>query len=114
MTVPVAVAASLVLRGKVDLPAHFCCTIDRQSKEGRNTPPEKITRAAIPAYASIAKCSRLPRMGLIIILVILLLLFGGGGYYMGPGVGYYGGGSLSLILLIVVLYLLFGRGRGRL
>ena len=59
-------------------------------------------------------CARLPRMPLIIILVVLLLLFGGGGYYMGPGVGYYGGGGLSLILLLLVLYLLFGRGRGRL
>jgi hypothetical protein len=32
-------------------------------------------------------------MPLILILVILLLIFGGGGYYMGPGVGYYGGGA---------------------
>jgi hypothetical protein len=31
-------------------------------------------------------------MPLIIILILLLLLFGGGGYYMGPGIGYYGGG----------------------
>jgi hypothetical protein len=31
-------------------------------------------------------------MNLIIILIVLLLLFGGGGYYMGPGIGYYGGG----------------------
>src|ERR1035438_1837707 len=56
-------------------------------------------------------CARLPLMPLIIILVILLLLFGGGGYYMGPGLGYYGGGGLSLVLLLVILYLLFGRGR---
>jgi hypothetical protein len=39
--------------------------------------------------------ARLRHMPLIIILVILLLLFGGGGYYMGPGLGYYGGGGLS-------------------
>jgi hypothetical protein len=58
--------------------------------------------------------ARLRHMPLIIILVILLLLFGGGGYYMGPGLGYYGGGGLSLVLLIVILFLLFGRGRGRL
>jgi hypothetical protein len=51
---------------------------------------------------------------LIIILIILLLLIGGGGYYMGPGIGYYGGGGLDLILLIVILYLFFGRGRTRL
>jgi hypothetical protein len=61
-----------------------------------------------------ACCARLRNMPLILILVILLLLFGGGGYYMGPGLGYYGGGGLSLILLIVILFLLFGRGRGRL
>jgi hypothetical protein len=35
-------------------------------------------------------------MPLLLILVVLLLLFGGGGYYMGPGLGYYGGGGLSL------------------
>jgi hypothetical protein len=59
-------------------------------------------------------CGRLPHMPLILILVVLLLLFGGGGYYMGPGLGYYGGGGLSLVLLLVILFLLFGRGRGRL
>lgn len=53
----------------------------------------------------------LRRMPLILILVILLLVFGGGGYYMGPGVGYYGGGGLSLIVILVILYLVFGRGR---
>jgi hypothetical protein len=58
--------------------------------------------------------ARIPHMPLILILVILLLLFGGGGYYMGPGLGYYGGGGLSLVLLIVILFLLFGRGRSRL
>lgn len=55
----------------------------------------------------------LVNMPLIIILVVLVLLFGGGGYYMGPGVGYYGGGAISIVLVIVILYLLFGRGRGR-
>jgi hypothetical protein len=59
-------------------------------------------------------CARLPRM-LIILLIVLLLVFGGGGYFMGPGVGYYGGGGLSLVVLLVILYLVFaGRGRGRL
>jgi hypothetical protein len=53
-------------------------------------------------------------MPLILILVILLLAFGGGGYYMGPGVGYYGGGTIDLIIILVILYLLFGRGRTRL
>ena len=48
---------------------------------------------------------------LIVILVILLLVVGGGGFYMGPGVGYYGGGTLSLILALVILYLVFGRSR---
>ena len=34
-------------------------------------------------------------MRLILILFILLILFGGGGLYMGPGVGYYGGGGFE-------------------
>ncbi len=54
------------------------------------------------------------RMPLILILVLLLLLVGGGGYYMGPGVGYYGGGTLDILLGLVIVYLLFGRGRTRL
>ena len=49
-------------------------------------------------------------MPLIIILVVLIVIFGGGGYYMGPGLGYYGGG-LSIILGVIVIYLLFGRNR---
>jgi hypothetical protein len=56
----------------------------------------------------------LPRMPLILVLILLILLFGGGGYYMGPGLGYYGGGGLSLILALGVIYLLFGRSRGSL
>jgi hypothetical protein len=58
--------------------------------------------------------ARLSGMPLIILLIVLLILFGGGGYYMGPGVGYYGGGGLSLILALVIIYLIFGRGRSRL
>lgn len=58
----------------------------------------------------VLSCAILRPMPLILILVILLLLFGGGGFYMGPGVGYYGGGGISLILLLVILYLFFGRG----
>ncbi len=54
------------------------------------------------------------RMPLILILIVILLFVGGGGYYMGPGVGYYGGGGLDLILGIVIIYLIFGRGRSRL
>lgn len=54
------------------------------------------------------------RMSLILILVILLLAVGGGGYYMGPGVGYYGGGTLDIIIGLVIVYLLYGRGRSRL
>jgi hypothetical protein len=42
----------------------------------------------------------------IILLIVLILLFGFGGYRLGPGVGYYGGGTLSLILLIVLILLL--------
>ena len=51
------------------------------------------------------------QMPLILLLIILLLLVGGGGYYMGPGIGYYGGGGLSIVLGIVIIYLLFGRNR---
>ena len=58
--------------------------------------------------------AKLSPMPLIVILIILLVLFGGGGYYMGPGIGYYGGGGISLILALIVIYLLFGRGRERL
>jgi hypothetical protein len=53
-------------------------------------------------------------MPLILILVIVLLAVGGGGYYMGPGVGYYGGGTLDIIIGLIIIYLLFGRGRSRL
>lgn len=58
-----------------------------------------------------ARDARLPGMPLILIVVVLILLFGGGGYYMGPGLGYYGGGTLSLLLALVLIYLIFGRGR---
>ena len=54
------------------------------------------------------------RMPLILILIILLLVVGGGGYYMGPGVGYYGGGTVDIIIGLILVYLLFGRGRSRL
>ena len=50
---------------------------------------------------------------LIVLLIVLLLVIGGGGFYMGPGVGYYGGGAIDLILAIVIIYLIFGRGRTR-
>jgi hypothetical protein len=53
-------------------------------------------------------------MPLILILIVLIVLFGGGGYYMGPGIGYYGGGSLSIILGVIVIYLIFGRNRSAL
>ncbi len=53
-------------------------------------------------------------MALIIILVIVLLAVGGGGYYMGPGVGYYGGGTVDILIGLVIVYLIFGRGRSRL
>jgi hypothetical protein len=58
--------------------------------------------------------AKLPLMPLLVILIILVVLFGGGGYYMGPGIGYYGGGGISLVLALIVIYLLFGRGRERL
>ena len=72
---------------------------------------QELRRETIQAREAFRCCARLPAMPLILILVILLLLFGGGGFYMGPGVGYYGGGGISLVLLLVILYLLFGRGR---
>ena len=59
------------------------------------------------------KRANILRMGLIILLIILVLAFGGGGYYMGPGLGYYGGGIIDLILVIAIIFLIFGRGRTR-
>ncbi len=53
-------------------------------------------------------------MPLILVLILVILLVGGGGYAMGPGLGYYGGGTLDIILGLIVVYLLFGRGRSRL
>jgi hypothetical protein len=53
-------------------------------------------------------------MPLILILLIVLLAVGGGGYYMGPGLGYYGGGTVDIILGLIIVYLLYGRGRSRL
>lgn len=52
-------------------------------------------------------------MLLILLIVLLAVVAGGGGYYMGPGVGYYGGGGLSIILGLIAVYLLYGRGRTR-
>ncbi len=51
---------------------------------------------------------------MLIILIILLIVIGGGGYAMGPGLGYYGGGSLDIIIGLIIVYLIFGRGRSRL
>jgi hypothetical protein len=65
----------------------------------------QVQRVSAEAFAT------LPCMGLILLLIVLILVFGGGGYYMGPGVGYYGGGALDIILGLIVVYLLFGRGR---
>ncbi|MGD0889290.1 MAG: DUF3309 family protein [Acidobacteriaceae bacterium] len=45
-------------------------------------------------------------MLLTILLILLIFGSGFGGYRMGPGLGYYGGGSISLILLIVLIVLL--------
>ena len=53
-------------------------------------------------------------MPLLLILIVIFLVVGGGGYYMGPGVGYYGGGTLDIILGLVIVYLIFGRGSSRL
>ena len=82
----------------------------------RTSPYLYQSQSFLPDFRTTAKLwrARLARMPFIVILIILLLLFGGGGYYMGPGLGYYGGGGLSLVLLLVILYLLFGKGRGRL
>jgi hypothetical protein len=45
---------------------------------------------------------------LITILIIILIVVLFCGYRLGPGVGYYGGGTLGLILLIVLIWLLLG------
>ena len=43
---------------------------------------------------------------LLIILILFIVGFGYCGYRVGPGWGYYGGGSISLILAIIVILLL--------
>lgn len=43
---------------------------------------------------------------LLILLIVLILAFGYGGYRVGPGWGYYGGGSVSLILTIILILVL--------
>ena len=99
---------------------HFASAIASPRGEGRITCGTGGLEAAtaltifprVLCNAPYPSCINL-EMPLIIILIVLLLLFGGGGYYMGPGVGYYGGGGVSLILAIVLIYLLFGRGRNR-
>jgi hypothetical protein len=50
-------------------------------------------------------------MGLIILLVVLLLVFGTGGYALGPGIGYFGGGSLAFIVLAILIVMIV-RGAG--
>lgn len=87
----------------VDAPGRNACTLSSVQHE--------LVGAQREFRFAVAPCAMLPPMPLILILVVLLLLFGGGGYYMGPGLGYYGGGGLDLILVLVILYLLFGRGR---
>ena len=43
---------------------------------------------------------------MLIILIILLFVVTFGGYHIGPGLGYYGGGSLGLIVLVLIVLLL--------
>lgn len=45
---------------------------------------------------------------MLIVLIVLLLVFGLGGFRMGPGLGYYGGGSLSVVILILIVLVLLG------
>jgi Protein of unknown function (DUF3309) len=45
---------------------------------------------------------------LIILIVIMILVLGFGGYRLGPGLGYYGGGTLGLILLILLILMVLG------
>jgi len=73
---------------------------------------EATVDCAIVAFAD--SCMLNSAMPLILILVILLLVVGGGGYYMGPGIGYYGGGTLDIILVLIIIYVVLGRGRSRL
>jgi hypothetical protein len=49
-------------------------------------------------------------MTLIIALAILMVLIALTGYYLGPGLGYYGAGSLCFLLLSVILYRVFAGG----
>jgi hypothetical protein len=56
--------------------------------------------------ASLTAIEKGADMLLLIILILLIFGFGYGGYRMGPGWGYYGGGTVSLLLTIVVILLL--------
>ena len=40
---------------------------------------------------------------ILVILLFLILICGFGGYRMGPGLGYYGGGTLSFILIVIFI-----------
>jgi hypothetical protein len=51
---------------------------------------------------------------LIVILIVLIVAIGGGGYYIGPGLGYYGGGAVDIVLGLIVVYLIYGRNRSTL
>ena len=81
-------------------------TVHPKRVDGGN--PELVT--VVGLYGRRKLLGTLPRVPLIIILIVLILVFGGG-YYMGPCLGYYGGGGLSLVLAAILLYLIFGRGR---
>ena len=77
---------------------------------------ELLLAVSLVALVSVLMALNMPEYGRSITygVIILLLLLGGGGYYMGPGVGYYGGGTLDIILALIIIYLFFGRGRSRL
>jgi hypothetical protein len=64
----------------------------------------RVTKLA--SHLHLANLRRTEKTIMLILLIILILVFGFGGYRMGPGLGYYGGGSISLILTIVLILLL--------
>ena len=85
----------------------------RRYRRGAAVDP-KYSTAPVTIYCKgFGVTARVAGMPLIILLIVLIILFGGGGYYMGPGLGYYGGGGLTLVLVLVLVYLLLNRGRGR-
>ncbi|HEY3988503.1 MAG TPA: hypothetical protein VGM02_04335 [Acidobacteriaceae bacterium] len=87
----------------LDTPVTLNALRSRQPKPGAyRSVTKRIPRSRIPHLIPSVISGGI----VIILLIVLIVLFGFGGYRLGPGIGYYGGGSISLILLIILVLLL--------